>query len=148
MCNAAWRATVVALFAGAVAICAPATIPNLYPANASMFPRDIAAATFIWREPDSRATAWKIDFALPGRKSPLVARAAGEKLAVGPIDPDCIGSVPPEFSPELAGSIQWRPDRALWNEVRAASVDRPATVTIVGLRDGEIVSRGSVQIIV
>src|ERR1035441_3119444 len=36
-----------------------------YPAEGSVFPPDIAAPTFLWRDADPSATSWRIEFAGP-----------------------------------------------------------------------------------
>ena len=123
MSGAFWQAAAFALLATAAQA---STISIQYPVEGTVFPRDISAPTFIWRDPDERATAWRIEVSLPGRKA-LTAAASGQKLAVGPIDPDCVGAVPPELPAELAGSRAWRPEPAMWNAIRQGAIERPAT---------------------
>ena len=49
---------------GAMAACAqnaPATIVIDYPADGSIFPPDMAAPTFLWRDTAPGAVSWQID---------------------------------------------------------------------------------------
>lgn len=75
-----------------------------YPAEGSVFPPDIAAPTFLWRDPDASAASWRIEFALPGRKEKLEIVSKGVRLQVGESDPECVGAVPPSLTAEQAAA--------------------------------------------
>src|ERR1035438_2815910 len=64
-----------------------------YPAEGSIFPPDIAAPTFLWRDADPSATSWRIEFTLPGRKDKLEIVPSGDLLQVGDSDSECVGAV-------------------------------------------------------
>lgn len=61
-------------------------------------------------------------------------------MQLGPIDPDCVSdsNSPPKLNPQQAASWTWKPDPATWAAIQAHSVEKPATVTITGFRDGRI----------
>ena len=65
----------------------------------------------------------------------------------GELDPECVGAVPPELTPEQASARTWRPDPATWRAIRNGSVEQFATVTIIGFAGSEAVSRGAVRIV-
>ena len=56
---AAWLTKLDKIVAGATT--APAKITVDYPLNGSVFPPDIAAPTFQWRDPVKSAVSWRID---------------------------------------------------------------------------------------
>jgi Flp pilus assembly protein TadD len=114
-----------------------------YPAEGSVFPPDIAAPTFLWRDADSSATFWRIDFA--GRK--IVS--SGALMQVGESDPECVGAVPPSLNAEQAAAHTWKPDVQVWEALKKASIQAPVTISIRGFRsahDSQPVSIGRVTI--
>ena len=63
---AKWRLSRVLFLAGVGLACACAqngTVPIVidYPADESVFPPDMAAPTFLWRDPAPGAISWQID---------------------------------------------------------------------------------------
>jgi Flp pilus assembly protein TadD len=120
-----------------------------YPADGSVFPPDIAAPTFLWRDPDASAASWRIEFALPGRKEKLEVVSKGVRLQVGESDPECVGSVPPSLTTEQAAAHTWKPDAEIWEALKKGSNRAPVTLTIRGFRtpnDRQAVSLGRVSI--
>ena len=103
-----------------------------YPENESIFPPDITPPTFLWR--DGMATSWHIDFAFAGDAPALHFESKGERMQLGPIDPDCVGATNelPKLSPQQAASWAWRPDAAAWQSIQSKSTNAPATLTITG----------------
>ncbi len=126
----------------------PVPITIDYPADGSLFPPEFPAPAFLWRDTQSGATEWAIDIALPGRPTPLHIRTRGEKPQVGAIDPRAVSETnkPPALTPEQAAARLWRPETALWEAIKHASADAPATVTLTGYRGAAAVSRGQVRI--
>jgi cytochrome c-type biogenesis protein CcmH/NrfG len=128
---------------------APITID--YPAEGSVFPPDMTAPTFLWRDPAAAARAWTIEVTFAGGAAGLRAQSRGERLRIGEIDARAMGPTnePPRLTPEQAAARTWRPDAEAWTRIKELSVEHPATVTITGFRDREArraVSRGRVSI--
>jgi len=123
-----------------------------YPIEASIFPPEFPAPTWLWREADDQASEWKIEISFSDGTPSLRAASAGERLRIGESDPRCVSATnkPPELSPEQAAAHTWVPDAATWSTIKKHSVKHPATVVITGYRRGdanEIVSRGQVSIL-
>jgi hypothetical protein len=59
----------------------PAAIAIDYPMDGSVFPPDIGAPTFLWRDPDPGAALWRIDvsFGEGGPRMELIS--SGEKYS-------------------------------------------------------------------
>jgi hypothetical protein len=106
-----------------------------------MFPPEITAPTFLWRDGAKTATAWRVDVSFGDGSPGLEAAAKGERLRVGPIDPDCIA--PTNELPKVPAFRTWVPDAATWAAIKRHPA---ATVTFTGLAGGEAVSRGRVAI--
>ena len=73
-------------------------------------------------------------------------------MKVGEIDERCIAQTNklPELTPEQAAVHSWRPDAGIWALIKTHSVEKPAKVTITGLRSGDacqLVSQGQVTIV-
>jgi tetratricopeptide (TPR) repeat protein len=127
---------------------APITID--YPQNGSIFPPDIIAPTFYWRDP-AGATSWQIEVAFSDGSATLRRKAQGERWRMGEIDQRCVAATNelPRPTPEQAVARTWKPDDATWEAIRKHTLGHPATVTIRGFRDGkldEAVSRGQIRI--
>ena len=130
---------------------ASATILIDYPADGSVFPPEITAPTFLWRDPSGGATVWRIDFQFAGGDAPLRVKAAGEPFAFGEIDSRATGATNelPKLTPQQAAQHTWKPDDETWKTIKLRTVGHRATVTITGLRSGDLretVSLGRVTI--
>jgi len=106
-----------------------------------MFPPEITAPTFLWRDGAKTAAVWRVDISFHDGSPALHATAKGERLRVGPIDADCIA--PTNELPKVPAFRTWVPDAAIWEAIGKHSA---ATVTLTGLAGGQPVSRGSVAI--
>lgn len=131
------------------AVLAPVTID--YPEPGAMFPPEIAAPTFLFRDIAAKAEAWLVEVTFDDRSPAIRVPAAGERLRVGEIDPRCESDTnqPPRLTPQQAAARTWIPDPITWSEMKRRSVAHNATVTITGFHDGKLrkpVSRGSVVI--
>jgi len=115
----------------------PAPDPILidYPAPGSLFPPEITAPTFLWRETSEAATAWRIEIEFGDGTPPLHFASRGEKMQIGEIDTSYEGYVPPTLTPEQAAAHTWKPDQPTWALIKAHSVEQSATVAIRGLAD-------------
>jgi hypothetical protein len=112
-----------------------------YPAPGAVFPPEITAPTFLWRDSAKTAAAWRVDISFSDGSAALRAVAQGGRLRVGPIDPDCIA--PTNELPKVPAFRTWVPDAATWQAIRKHSA---ANVTFTGLAGGQPVSRGRVSI--
>ena len=112
-----------------------------YPEEGAVFPPEIAAPTFLWRDAaeNARGVADRSDLS-PTARPPSASSPPGERLEIGEIDPRAVSSnnEPPKLTPQQAAARTWMPDSAVWSEIKKHSVDHPATVTISGFRDAEI----------
>ena len=131
------------------ALLAPITID--YPAEDSIFPPEITAPTFLWRDAAGSATVWQIDVAFADGSPAIQVKSRGERPRVGEIDPRCIAETNelPKPAPQEAAARAWKPDAATWAAIKQHSVEGAATVTITGFQGQNVdqaVSRGRVSI--
>jgi Flp pilus assembly protein TadD len=129
----------------------PSRVTVDYPEEDSIFPPEIAAPTFLWRDGAENARAWLIEVTFADDSPAIRATSPGERMHLGEIDPRCVSSTnaPPRLTPLQAAARTWTPNAAVWSEIKKHSVDHPARVTISGFRDRKLrnpVSRGSVAI--
>ena len=119
-----------------------------YPEAGSIFPPEITPPTFLWRDPSTSPTRWKVEVTFANGAAPIRAIARGERMRIGRIDPDCISKSNelPKLTPAQAASHTWTPDAATWAAIKRHSVDGSATVTITGYAALSAVSRGTVTI--
>jgi len=132
---------------------APAAISVDYPLNGSIFPPDMIAPTFQWRDPAETAASWQIDVEFSDGSPALHINSKGEALKIGEIDARCISSTNklPTLTPEQAAAHTWKPDAATWAAIRMHAVDHPAAITITGYAPGDQaqpLSRGNLQLTV
>lgn len=104
-----------------------------YPQPGTVFPAEIAAPTFLWRD-SSAAARWHIRVEFSGVAAPVEITSAGEPPAIGEIDPRAIGpnNEPPRVAPEQRAHHSWRPDAATWETIKRNSRGGVATITITG----------------
>jgi len=103
-----------------------------YPADKSIFPPDMTAPTFLWRDATESNSSWRIDITFGDGSAALHVTTSGERMKIGEIDPRTIApsNKPPELTPMQAAARTWKPDQPTWETIRKHSVDRPAKVTI------------------
>ena len=131
----------------------PATLTIDDPQEGALYPPEFAPPTFLWHDASPRADAWLVEvtFADPGKKIDVLVPGARPKE--GTIDPRCISPRNEIYHPTAyqASARAWKPDAALWEAMKTASQDAPATVTLVGYRKGEtmqVLSRGRTHLAV
>jgi tetratricopeptide (TPR) repeat protein len=119
-----------------------------YPAEGSIFPPDMVAPTFLWRDPVENATTWLVDVAFADGSAGIEVKSQGERLRIGEIDPRCVAPTNelPKLTTQQSAERIWTPDPATWQEIKKHSVDRAATVTITGVQNDRAVSRGRVTL--
>jgi tetratricopeptide (TPR) repeat protein len=127
----------------------PARIAVDYPLNGSIFPPDMAAPTFQWRDPSTTATTWQIEVSFAGGAAPLHATSKGEGMQIGEIDPRCISNTNklPELTPEQAAAHTWKPDAATWAAIEKQAGKGAITIAIRGMEaDGKsTASEGAIE---
>jgi tetratricopeptide (TPR) repeat protein len=121
----------------------PAPITIDYPLDGSIFPPDMAAPTFLWRD-NSNASTWVIEAPFAG----ISVKSEGEPLRIGEIDPRAVSETNelPKLTPEQASAYTWKPDPQTWAAIKRASVQRAGTIIVTGFQGGRPVSRGQVRI--
>lgn len=109
-----------------------------YPEDGSIFPPGITPPTFLWR--DALASSWTIDVTLPGGTAPIHIISKGERMKLGPVDPDCVSETnePPKLNPQQAASWTWTPDDATWKTIQAHSAAGSAVMTITGYNNAGV----------
>jgi tetratricopeptide (TPR) repeat protein len=129
----------------------PARIAIDYPLEGSVFPPDMAAPTFLWRDPAGNADTWQIDVTFADGFAPLHLTSKGEHLKIGEIDPRAVSDTNklPELTPEQAAAHTWKPDDATWAAIGKHAVASAATITIGGFAvssPSQPVSRASMNL--
>ncbi len=120
-----------------------------YPAEGSIFPPDIIAPVFQWRDADPTAATWRIEITFADRAPGIRLWSEGEKLQIGELDTTLVGFVPPTLTPEQEAGHTWRPDPRTWANIKKHSARALATVAITGFRSNSAadpVSNGQVSI--
>lgn len=107
-----------------------------YPEDGSVFPPGMTPPTFLWR--DAAGDSWTIDIAFQDGSQPIHMAIRGERMKIGPIDPQCVSDTnkPPQLTAQQAASWTWTPNPTTWSVIQAHSVAGPAQVMITGYRGG------------
>ena len=108
---------------GVASACAQSGIAPIvidYPADGSIFPPDMAAPTFLWRDSAPGAVSWQIDVSFADGSGAIHAAAKGERMRLGEIDPRCVSPTnrPPTLTPQQAAAHTWMPDAATWAAIK------------------------------
>jgi tetratricopeptide (TPR) repeat protein len=96
-----------------------------YPLDETLFPPEIAPPTFRWKDDNPGSDMWLVTIELP-----LLPKGAGRIN-------------------RLTREPRWRPKRSLWETIKKCSIDKQATVTIVGVNQKspkDILSAGQIGI--
>ena len=120
-----------------------------YPQDASIFPPEITAPTFLWRDAEPSARSWRINVNFADHAKQLRFVSAGEGLKLGEIDPRCVSSAnqPPSLTPDQTTAHTWNPDADSWTLIKKHSTNGPATVEFIGMDNaGRPVSHGDVTL--
>jgi tetratricopeptide (TPR) repeat protein len=129
----------------------PAPLAIDYPLNGSVFPPDMVAPTFLYRDPAAAAKFWRIEIAFGDGAAALHSAAKGERPKIGEIDQRCIApnNELPKLTPQEAVSWIWKPDDGTWAAIKQHSAGKAATVTISGFAgelSKQVLSRGSIRL--
>jgi len=105
-----------------------------YPLNGSVFPPDMVAPTFLWRDPAANAESWQIDVSFANGSAAIRTTSKGERMQLGAIDPRCISNTNklPELTPEQAAAHTWKPDAATWAAIKKQAGAGAITITLRG----------------
>lgn len=122
-----------------------------YPRNGSIFPPEIVAPVFRWRDANPDAKSWRVDITFAVRGGRLNEKTDGPPLKIGEIDQRVVNenNRPPALTPEEAEGHTWMPDEKTWTKIKKSSTGGTATVTITGFADEkqkQQLSRGQVTI--
>jgi len=156
-CGLSVRSRLCVLAAAAVWLTGPASSQNPpavvtidYPGEGTLFPPDMEAPTFLWRDAAAGVERWRIDVTFADGSAPLHVNAKGELLKVGEIDPRCISANNklPTLTAEQAADHTWKPDESTWSAIQKHSVAGAATVAINGVaaKSSQAVSRGAMHL--
>ena len=102
------------------------------PAKGTIYPPEITAPQFAWRDGNAASKVWRIEIEFAGHGHPLQVWSNGDKMVVGELDKELVGYVEPTLTAEEQVMHTWRPDEKSWAEIKKRSMDGPATVTISG----------------
>ena len=108
-----------------------------YPHDGSIFPPEIIAPVFRWRDPEGAAKSWRIEVDFGGHGPHIREKTDGPRLRIGEIDQRVVVPTnrPPALTPEEAEGRTWTPDAKTWAEIKKHSAAKSATVTITGFAD-------------
>src|SRR5579863_8992993 len=106
-----------------------------YPQEGAIFPPDMVAPTFLWRDAESSAHSWRVDVTFADRRNAIHLTSSGEGIKISAIDPLCVSAAnkPPFLTPEQAAAHTWKPEPDAWALIKKHSVKGPATLTFTGL---------------
>lgn len=94
-------------------------IEVLQPLDGVLFPRDIAAPDWFWRDPSGDARRWLLRLRLPAREGEIRV---------------------------LCGRTHWRPDAGLWETIKSHTLEAPAELCLHGIGpEGRVVSDARVR---
>jgi Flp pilus assembly protein TadD len=123
-----------------------------YPLDEAVFPPDMAAPTFVWSDPASKADTWLIDVAGRSADEHLYALTQGATPArARDDDPRTASAAAAAYNPPVPAvpPRRWMPDDETWERIKRLSGGSGATVTIMGLCSEEpdkILSRGHMRL--
>lgn len=122
-----------------------------YPFDKSIFPPEIVAPTFLWHDPNSKADLWLVDIVFTDNPNHIYALTSG-KRPEPVIESQSIAEsnkhwCPSEYDRTAKG---WTADERAWGIIKHNSIEKLATVTIVGFDSRNIsgfLSKGVVKVL-
>ena len=123
-----------------------------YPLDQSVFPPEIVPPTVLWHDPHPRADTWLVEFRFSGKNEAIYALVPGDPPPARPIDPRCVTKTNEIYrgTGYQASARAWKVDDRVWAAVKQRSIQRPATLTLVGFhssRPAEVLSRGQITLV-
>lgn len=121
-----------------------------YPLDESIFPPEMVPPTVLWHDPAPQADTWLMEFAFSDGAEPMYVLLPGEPPPADTIDPRCITKTNEVYrgTAYQASAKAWKVDDRLWAAVKQKSVEKPATLTLVGFASSapaRPLSRGQTQ---
>ncbi|UCF38114.1 MAG: PD40 domain-containing protein, partial [Acidobacteriota bacterium] len=115
-----------------------------YPIDASIFPPEFPAPTFLWRDPEPNVKQWLIEVTFADGSPSIRETSNGPPMEIGEIDPRCVSSTNelPRLNRQQAESKTWTPAPETWETIKKHSREA-ATVTITGYLDAELTQAAS-----
>lgn len=126
----------------------PAPLTVDYPLDEAVFPPDMAAPTFVWGDPSTKADTWLIDFTpVDVDKRLYVLTQGATPPKARDTDPRTASVAAMAYKPPTPAVTprRWMPDRWVWKFINSISSGQTVTVTIVGFCSEEpdkVLSRG------
>jgi len=126
--------------------CAPLKIE--YPFDGSIFPPEIVAPEFLWRDQAANAETWVVAIGFDSSATRIFVLANGKRSRAAPLDSECVRPNNRwEEPPERASERGWTPDSGLWKAIKDRSRERNAHFDVYGMartpdRKYVMVSRG------
>jgi hypothetical protein len=121
-----------------------------YPLNGSLFPPEITAPTFLWRDSNPAAKRWVVTISFAGQGTAIHVDTLGTLMVMGEIDPKAgTGSELYPLTAQQKATHTWQPDAETWSTIKARSVKSPAVITVTGFPEATgaaPVSSGKVSI--
>jgi len=95
-----------------------------YPLNGSIFPPEITAPAFIWRDSSEAANLWRIEVKFADGSAAMQFESRGEPMQMGEIDQRCISANNelPKLTAEQAKMHTWIPDANAWEKIKKNSI--------------------------
>ncbi|MHC4394986.1 MAG: tetratricopeptide repeat protein [Planctomycetota bacterium] len=121
-----------------------------YPFNKSVFPPEIVAPTFLWHDPQQASDLWLIDIVFQDNPHHIYILTTG-KQTEPQIDPETVSPTNAHYKPSDydAAAKAWSPHKRTWDIIKKNSVEKYASLTVIGFNRDEtsrVLSRGSIQL--
>lgn len=103
-----------------------------YPEDGSIFPPEITAPTFIWRDSDPDVKRWRVEVYFSDGGDPVKTSTSGKSMPIGEIDPRCVSDTNklPSLTESQAAAHTWTPDQPTWEAIKRHSREHPAVLRI------------------
>ncbi len=110
-----------------------------YPLDQSIFPPEIVPPTVLWHDSHPQADTWLVRLAFAGSNETIEVLVPGHPPPAGPIDPRCMTKTNEIYrgTPYQASARAWQVDDRVWAAFKQRSVERPATLTLVGFNSAQ-----------
>ncbi|HUX44705.1 MAG TPA: tetratricopeptide repeat protein [Terracidiphilus sp.] len=102
------------------------------PVDGSLYPPDLIAPQWAWRDGNPDVTVWQIEIDFGRHAQPIRVWSSGERMQLAPVDDSLVGYVQPTLTPRQAAAHTWRPDDATWGDIKKRSLETEARVRITG----------------
>ncbi len=122
-----------------------------YPLPDTVFPPDMAAPTFLWRDTAETSKTWMVEVKFDNGSPAIHVNSSGPLLEIGEIDPRCIAETNelPRLTAEQKDTRTWTPDAGTWARIQKQARGSSAAVTVRGLSNespANVVSQGTLSV--